>query len=116
MKKLLLLCFVLMGMALQSHAEMWTAWNAHYFHNGQLALYTRACNIDLGNGQYKHVIQFARNTKSSTDIYVYSVHLNDSVSGDCYIGPDYEDVHEFSFIDDTPAQNSSDWNFTFREA
>ena len=103
-------------MAVQSQAETWTAWNAHYFHNGHLAFYTRACDIDLGNGQYKHLIQFSRNTNFHKDIYVYSVHLNDSVYGDCYIGPDYEDVHEFSFIDDTSSQNSSDWNFSFREA
>jgi hypothetical protein len=48
MKKLLLLCFAVMGLALQSQAQTWTEWNKHYFPNGQLAFYTRAAVIDLG--------------------------------------------------------------------
>ena len=115
MKKILLLCFALMGLALQSHAQTWTAWTKHYFHNGQLAFYSRACDTDLGNGQYKHVIQFARNTNFRGDIYIYSIHLNESNYGDCYIGPDYQDVTGFTFVDDTSSENSSDWNFSFKE-
>jgi hypothetical protein len=42
--------------------------------------------------------------------------MNESKYGDCYIGPDYENVAGFWFIDDTPSENSSNWNFTFIEA
>ena len=116
MKKILLLCLALMGLALQSYAQTWTAWNKHYFQSGQLAFYSRACDIDLGNGQYKHLIQFTRNTNFLGDIHIYSIHLNGSEYGDCYIGPDYQDVTAFSFIDDTSGENSSNWNFFFRES
>jgi YD repeat-containing protein len=108
--KSLLAAFIALSLVTVIKAQ-WTEWRSDYNDAGNvLQEYHRLNDADIGNGNFKHFIEFKENAGLGRPIRITHVICNDSaLEGWCNLGPGGAESYSFNYIDDRP---SSTWSWT----